>query len=78
MTDDRTQAAAERARQLQAGGSTVTADALLESPYWLIGSVDEMVAQLERLRATLGISYVVAREDAVEAFAPVVTRLAGR
>jgi hypothetical protein len=78
VTDDRQQAAAERARAMQAGGSAVTADMLLESPYWLIGSVDEMVERIERLRATLGISYVVAREDAFEAFAPVVARLAGR
>jgi hypothetical protein len=51
---------------------------LLESPYWLIGSIDEMVVRLEQLRETLGISYIVAREDAVEAFAPVVARLAGK
>ncbi|HKT38878.1 MAG TPA: TIGR03621 family F420-dependent LLM class oxidoreductase [Ktedonobacterales bacterium] len=78
VTDDREQAADERARQLQANGSSVTANVLLESPYWLIGSVDEMVERLVRLRATLGISYVVAREDVVEAFAPVVARLAGQ
>jgi probable F420-dependent oxidoreductase len=78
VTDDRRQAAEERARELQAGGNTMTADVLLESPYWLIGSVDEMVERLIRLRATHGISYVVAREDAIEAFAPVVARLAGK
>ena len=68
------QAAEERARQLQAGGSTVTADVLLASPYWLIGTADEMAEQLIGLRERLGISYVVAREDAFEAFAPVVAR----
>jgi hypothetical protein len=30
------------------------------------------------LRATHGISYIVAREDAFEAFAPVVARLADK
>ena len=78
VTDDRRQAAEERARQLQAGGSSVTADVLLVSPYWLIGTADEMAEQLMGLRERLGISYVVAREDAVESFAPVVARLAGR
>jgi probable F420-dependent oxidoreductase len=78
VTNDRGQAAEERAYALQASGSTVTADVLLESPYWLIGSIDEMVVRLEQLRETLGISYIVAREDAVEAFAPVVARLAGK
>ena len=78
VTENRRQAAEERARELQAGGSTVTADVLLESPYWLIGAADEMAEQLLGLRARLGISYVVAREDAVEAFAPVVARLAGK
>ena len=78
VTDDRQRAAEERARKLQAGGSTVTADVLLPSPYWLIGSVDEMVERLVHLRATHGISYIVAREDAFEAFAPVVARLAGK
>ena len=78
VTDDRARAAEEQARTMQARGSAVTAEALLESPYWLIGSIDEMVARLERLRATLGISYIVAREDVVEAFAPVVAQLAGK
>ncbi|HEX5439886.1 MAG TPA: TIGR03621 family F420-dependent LLM class oxidoreductase [Ktedonobacterales bacterium] len=78
VTDDRQRAAAARARELQAGGSTVTADVLLQSPYWLIGSVDEMVERLAQLRAAHGVSYIVAREDAFEAFAPVVARLAGK
>jgi probable F420-dependent oxidoreductase len=78
VADDRRQAAEEKARQLQANGSTVTADILLESPYWLIGTVDEMVERLVQLRARLGISYVVAREDVFEAFALVVGRLAGK
>jgi hypothetical protein len=78
VTDYRQRAAEERAHKLQAGGSTVTADVLLQSPYWLIGSVDEMVERLVHLRATHGISYIVAREDAFEAFAPVVARLADK
>jgi len=40
--------------------------------------VDEMVERLVQLRATHGISYIVAREDAFEAFAPVVALLAGK
>lgn len=78
VTEQREQVAEERAQSMRANGSTITAEALLQSPYWLIGSIDEMVERLIQLRERLGISYVVAREDAFEAFAPVVARLAGK
>lgn len=55
----------------------VTADVLLASHYWLIGSANEMAEQPVGLREWHGISYVVA-EAAVESFAPMVARLAGR
>jgi probable F420-dependent oxidoreductase len=42
------------------------------------GTADEMCATLERRRERLGISYVMVGDELMEAFAPVVARLAGR
>ena len=54
---------------------------ILSHPHCLIGSVDFICEELERRRETYGISYVAVLDDGennmVEAFAPVVARLAG-
>ena len=46
------------------------------------GSIDYMCEELERLREIYGISYIAVLDDGdnnlVEAFAPVVKRLAGK
>src|SRR5262249_48893181 len=78
-TEDRQQAAEERARELAAsrGVASRTAGELLADPYWLIGSVDQIVDQLRTMRERYGISYVAVRSHDLEAFAPVVARLAG-
>jgi probable F420-dependent oxidoreductase len=47
-------------------------------PHALIGSVDEICEELEQRRETFLISYVTVPDTAMEAFAPVVARLAGR
>lgn len=44
-----------------------------DTPYALIGTVDEIVAKLERCRERWGITYFTVRE--VEAFAPVIAAL---
>ncbi len=44
----------------------------------LRGSVTEMADELQRRRDALGVSYVSVNSAFVEAFAPVVERLAGR
>ncbi|MCE3552593.1 LLM class flavin-dependent oxidoreductase [Pseudonocardia sp. RS11V-5] len=44
----------------------------------LRGTSDEMVAELERRRAELGVSYLAVSEAFAEALAPVVERLTGR
>jgi len=49
-----------------------------ESPFVLAGSVDALVDALEARRARYGISYVTVFEQYLDAFAPVVRRLAGR
>ncbi len=55
---------------------------ILAHPHCLIGSVDYICEELERRRETYGISYVAVMDDGqnnmVEAFAPVVARLAGK
>jgi hypothetical protein len=47
-------------------------------PVTLVGTPDEMVEVLERRRERWQMSYVVVPSEAVDAFAPVVERLAGR
>ena len=46
------------------------------TPFILIGSVEEVVDKLERLRSDVGISHIVVRDP--HGFAPVVAALAGR
>jgi len=60
----------------------MSAGDILDHPHCLIGSVDYICEELERRREAYGISYVAVLDDGennmVEAFAPVVARLAGR
>lgn len=55
---------------------------IINHPHCLIGSVDAICDELLRRRETYGISYVAVLDDGennmVEAFAPVVARLAGK
>ena len=51
-------------------------DVVASSPFFLIGSTTGLVERLTMLRDELGISYVVARQDVMHAFADVVARLA--
>lgn len=76
ITDHRQQAAEEYMRshsRLQ-----LSAEQHLADPYLLFGSVEQMVEQLQRTREQFGISYFVIGDDSMEAFAPVVARLAGK
>jgi hypothetical protein len=72
VTDDRRAAAEQVAQQFQA-----PVDLVLETPFVLLGTADAIAAQLQASRARYGISYVAIFEDSLEAFAPVVARLAG-
>lgn len=56
---------------------TVTVEDLLASPYVLVGSEDEIVEKLQRLRETSRVNYVTMRTTVMDAFAPIVARLAG-
>ena len=53
-------------------------DEMLRHPHGLFGTADRVVEELERRRAQYGISYVTVGDAAMEAFAPVVARLAGK
>lgn len=50
----------------------------LSSVQLLIGSIDQIVEELWMRRERFGISYIVITEGQIDAFAPVVARLAGK
>ena len=54
----------------------VTRELIDETPFLVVGSVEQVVDKLERLRSDVGISHFVVREP--EGFAPVLDALAGR
>jgi probable F420-dependent oxidoreductase len=56
----------------------LTVDEVLDAPLALIGSVDEIAEELIERRERFGLSYIVVMETVMDAFAPVVERLAGR
>jgi probable F420-dependent oxidoreductase len=53
-------------------------EVLASHPHALIGSVPEICDTLEQRRGELGVSYINVAQRSMEAFAPVVERLAGR
>lgn len=73
ITDDPRSAAERLAEQ-----RSRPVDEILASPYFLIGTLDEIVERLEDLRARFGISYFSVFPRDTRTFAPVVERLAGK
>lgn len=61
-----------------AGELNISAGDVLESPHLLIGTIEEMVTDLQRRRQQFGISYHVVVESNMEKLAPVVARLTGQ
>jgi probable F420-dependent oxidoreductase len=59
------------------GRFELTEDEILASPYFLIGSVEEIVEKLRANRERFGISYIIAPDVFLDALAPIVARLAG-
>lgn len=59
------------------GWSDITTEQFLEMPFLLIGSVSQMVEKLQMLREQYGISYITVYGAVLDAFAPVVAKLAG-
>jgi probable F420-dependent oxidoreductase len=74
VTDDRRQAA----QGLASRWTQLSPEEILQSPYALIGTVDQLVEDLQVRRARWGISSYVIFEPYMEAFAPIVARLADR
>jgi len=73
VTNDRRKAAEDLAsRWMQ-----LSPEEVLESPYVLIGTVDEIIEDIQARRERWGISYYAIFEPYVDVFAPVVARLAG-
>jgi probable F420-dependent oxidoreductase len=71
---DNARAAAE---ELAADGWPLAPDELLRSPFMLVGSVPSIADALRERRERHGFSYVVVGERDLDAFAPVVSALAG-
>jgi probable F420-dependent oxidoreductase len=75
ITEDRQQAAEQRARERAA--TRVTAEQILDDPYLFIGTIEYLVETLQRRREQYGISYLHGPFQDIDVFAPVVARLAG-
>ena len=76
-TEDREQAAQFIATTLAAGYNVSTAQ-ILQAPYLLIGSIDQICEDLQVRRERYGISYISVFEQSLEALTPVIARLAGQ
>ena len=64
--------------EMMAKSFGVSPDDALLAPATLVGSHEQMIEMLERRRERWQMSYVVIPDNVVDAFAPVVARLAGK
>ncbi len=72
VTDQRQQMIEEIANRLG-----LDAEQIAESPHMLIGTIDQMVEDLQQRREQFAISYIGVEEKDMDTFAPIVARLAG-
>lgn len=79
VTDDRRGLAESIAAGIETPDGEVDAgpDAVLTSPYVLLGTIDEIVDTLRERRDRWQLSYYVCNDDSAATMAPVVARLAG-
>ncbi len=86
VTGDRRAAAEELAtehrriiaeRDVTDPSALLSADELLQTPYHLIGTADEIEAQLRAGRERWGFSFITVHEPFMPTFAPVIERLRG-
>ncbi len=75
IAENRREAAERLAREREWDG--MSADRVLEMPSIFIGSVDQIVDQMQVRRERYGISYHVVGNRSMEMVAPIVARLAG-
>lgn len=73
VTEDRESIATAIAPAIQAEPRDI-----LDMPFFLIGTIDQLVEQLHTRRERYGTSFVIVPGETAEALAPVVERLAGR
>lgn len=73
ITDDPQQAAEKLSKQFQ-----LPAETLLSLPFTLIGSIDQIMDELEAHRERYGISYYIVWDRGMEMFAPVVAHMTGK
>jgi hypothetical protein len=73
VTTDRSTAAAQLS-----GRFGLPEAEILVSPYFLIGSVEEICEQLVENREHFGISYITSSDRFMEALAPVIAKLGGK
>jgi probable F420-dependent oxidoreductase len=73
ITENRQEVAEQRGRK-----RGVTAEQILDDPFQFIGTVEYLVETLQRQREHYGVSYLTVLFQDMEAFAPVVARLAGK
>jgi alkanesulfonate monooxygenase SsuD/methylene tetrahydromethanopterin reductase-like flavin-dependent oxidoreductase (luciferase family) len=78
VTDDRRRAAAGLAAEWKPRPAALTAEEILDAPFVLAGTEEQIVEDLQRRRERWDLSYYVVFERFAEALAPVVARLAGR
>ena len=84
VTEDRQRGAEEVARWLGEVPDTIFSnlysdtEQILQSPYFLIGTVDHIVEELQARRERFGISYITVFPGLADTFSPVVARLADR
>jgi probable F420-dependent oxidoreductase len=71
-TDDREAAGRQL---LEQHGQIRSLEELLDTPYLLVGTVEQMAEQLRRHRDRYGFSYVTVHAPYAEAFAPVIAQL---
>ena len=74
VTNDRRRAAEE----LTSRWSQLSADEILQTPYMLIGTIEQIIEDLGARRERWGISSYTVRESEMDTFAPVVAQLAGK
>jgi probable F420-dependent oxidoreductase len=72
VTDDRISVAEAMAVGLQSEPGEI-----LQTPHFLIGTVEQIIEDLQARRERYGISYVIVPDEAAQSLAPVVERLTG-
>ena len=72
ITDDR-----KAGVEALAKDTGMTSEEVLDNVHILVGTVDQIVEDLQMRREQFGISYITANEHYIDDLAPIVARLAG-